>query len=217
MIEAKHNKILRALFNFYIDGQLKKHFNKFYLTGKLPERLSDKSLLVLPNHFSWWDGFFVDLIYRKFFSDQTIYMMVLEQTVKNYWFFNHIGAFSINLSSPKDILKSFEYAKKLLSKKKNFVVIFPQGELKPYSMYVEIKSGVFELILKDKLDFELIFLAIKIQYENEKKPNVYFRISEIKSSNEYAGNSEKLKNDFLANLFSLENDISNTQKFEIKI
>jgi len=217
MIEAKHNKFLRKMFNFYINNLLKKHFHKFYVVGSLPEKVIDKSLLVLPNHFSWWDGFFVDLIYRKFFNEYKIYMMVLEETVKTYWVFNRIGAFSINQSSPKDILKSFDYAKDLLAGRKNFVVIFPQGELRPYSTNVEIKRGVIELILKDKKDFQLIFLAMKIQFENEKKPNVYFRFSEIKNSSEYADNPEKLKDDFLKNLISLENDITHSNKFEIKI
>jgi|YNPMSStandDraft_1061717.scaffolds.fasta_scaffold16788_2 1-acyl-sn-glycerol-3-phosphate acyltransferase len=217
MIEAKHNKIFRIVFNLYIDSQLKKHFHKFFFIGELPNKLNYKSLLVLPNHFSWWDGFFVDLIYRKFFRNYEIYMMVLEETVKNYWFFNQIGAFSINQNSPKDILKSFEYANKLLNEEKNFVVIFPQGELKPYSTNVEIRPGIFELILKNSSDFELIFLAMKIQYENLKKPNVYFKLSEIRKSNEYSENPEKLEKDFVENLNLLENEIRTSQKFEIKI
>ncbi len=111
MIEARHNKFFRLLFNLYINSLLKKNFNHFFVIGKKPENLNDKSLLVLPNHFSWWDGFFVDLIYRKFFNTHKIYMMVLEETVRRYWLFNKIGAFSIKQKSPKDIVSSFSYAK----------------------------------------------------------------------------------------------------------
>lgn len=217
MIEAKHNKFFRLLFNLYIDSQLRKNFNHFFIVGKKPENFKNKSLLVLPNHFSWWDGFFVDLIYRKFFSKHKIYMMVLEETIKKYWFFNKIGAFSINQKSPKDILKSFEYAKNLLREEKNFVVIFPQGELKPYSTQVEMKPGIIEFLLKDAANFYLIFLAMKIQFEKEKKPDVYIKISDIKKSDLYLNNSEKLKNDFLNNLNEFEHEILNSRKFKIKI
>lgn len=217
MIEAKHYKFYRLLFNLYINSQIKKYFNRIYLIGEKPKANDNESLLVLPNHFSWWDGFFVDLIYRKFFSNRKIYMMVLEETIKRYWFFNKIGAFSINQKSPKDILKSFEYAKNLLKEENNFVVIFPQGELKPYSTQVEIKPGIIEFLLKDHSDFNLIFLAMKIQFENEKKPNVYFKMSEIKSSKEYVSNNEKLRNDFLKNLIELENEYISSHSLEIKL
>jgi hypothetical protein len=217
MIEAKHYKFYRFLFNLYINSQIKKYFNRFYVIGKNPEIKDNKSLLVLPNHFSWWDGFFVDLIYRKFFSNRKIYMMVMEETVRRYWFFNKIGAFSINQKSPKDILKSFHYAKNLLNEENNFVVIFPQGELKPYTTQIEIKPGIVEFLLKDIGDFNLIFLAMKIQFEKERKPNVYFKMSEIKSSEEYVSNSEKLKNDFLRNLLELENEILSSHRLEIKL
>lgn len=217
MIEAKHNKFLRYLFNFYINNQFKKFFNKFFVVGELPKKLNNNSLLVLPNHFSWWDGFFVDLINRKFFSDYKIYMMVLEETIKRYWFFNHIGAFSINQSKHRDVIQSFEFAKDLLKKKKNFVVIFPQGELQSYRTNVNIKPGVFELILKDSYEFDLLFLAMKIQFENEKKPIVYFKLSDIKSSKDYSSDYQKLKNDFIQNLVELENQLFISRKFEIKV
>ncbi len=82
---------------------------------------------------------------------------------------------------------------------------------------MEIKSGIIEFLLKDQLNIDMIFLAMKIQFENQKKPNVYFKLSDIKNSSEYLNNSEKLKNDFHNNLKALENEILNSEKFEIKI
>lgn len=217
MIEAKHNKFFRKIFNLYIDRQLKKYFNNFYLLGELPKISDEKSILVLPNHFSWWDGFFVDLIYRNFFSHYKIYMMVLEDTVKRYWFFNHLGVFSINLNSPKDVIKSFSYASKILSGLKNFVVIFPQGELKPYSTDVEIKSGVVDLIFKRKEDFHLLFLAMKISYSNEKKPDVYFHLSYSKKVQDYRNNFDLFSKEFRDNLVQLDTKIFTHDKQKIKI
>lgn len=217
MIEAKHNRLYREIFNLYINNQLKKHFNNFYLYGEIPVISNLNSLLVLPNHFSWWDGFFVDLIYRKYFSSYKIKMMVLEETIKRYWFFNRIGAFSINTASPKDILNSFSYVKKILNEKENFVVIFPQGELNPYSTDVKIKPGIRDLILNDKSNFGIIFLSMKIQFGNTKKPDVYFRLSGVEEAYSYVLKPEKLQEDFTENLVLLEKEIKSSPKIEIKI
>lgn len=217
MIEAKHNSLLRKIFNVYIDYQLKKFFNGFYLIGEVPNFDDEKSILVLPNHFSWWDGFFVDLVYRKYFGEYKIYMMVLEDTIKRYWFFNKIGAFTINQNNPKDIIKSFNYASKLLSGKKNFVVIFPQRELQSYSSNVKIKSGVLDLILKRNSEFHLMFLAMKIEFANEKKPNVYFRFNNSNQIGDYLSDFQILENDFNNNLKKLEAEIKSSAKQKIKL
>lgn len=217
MIEAKHNRLLRKIFNVYINYQLKKFFNGFYLIGEVPDLNDKKSVLVLPNHFSWWDGFFVDLIHRKLFGDYKIYMMVLEDTIKRYWFFNKIGAFTINQNNPKDVIKSFNYASKLLNDKKNFVVIFPQGELQSYSTNVKIKSGVLDLILRRNSNFHIMFLAMKIEFSSEKKPNVYFRLSYSHRINDYLKDFQMLVNDFNKNLEELESGIQSGLKLKVDL
>lgn len=217
MIEAKHNRLLRKIFNVYIDYQLKKFFKDFYLIGEVPDLKDKKSVLVLPNHFSWWDGFFVDLIHRKLFGDYKIYMMVLENTIKRYWFFNKIGAFTINQNNPKDVIKSFSYASKLLNDKKNFVVIFPQGELQSYSTNVKIKSGVLHLILRRNSNFHVMFLAMKIEFTYEKKPNVYFRLSYSYRINDYLKDFQILVDDFNKNLEELETGIKSGPKLKIDL
>lgn len=217
MIEAKHNKLLRRIFNRYIKYQFKKYFNNFYVVDEVPTFYDEKSILILPNHFSWWDGFFVDLIYRSFFNDYKIYMMVLEETIKRYWFFNKIGAFTINQNNTKDIISSFRYASMLLSKKKNLVVIFPQGELQSYSTNIQLKPGVIDLILKRNSDFHLIFLGMKIEFSNQKKPEVYYRLSYSNKLNEYLNSSQIFIDDFNKNLKDLELNIKLGSKQKIII
>ncbi len=216
MIEAKHNEFFRKIFNVYIDWQLKKYFNNFYLIDELNIEAKDDSLLVLPNHFSWWDGFFVDLIYRKLFSDYKLYMMVLEETIKKFWFFNHIGAFTINPKNPKDINKSFNYAAKLLKGTKNFVVIFPQGELHAYSTKVNLKKGVIDLIINGNCESNLLMLAMKILYLNEKKPDVFFHCKFSKAF-DYRFEGQKFVDDFNENILNLETKISDPNYKKIKL
>lgn len=205
MIYAKHSKLHRMLFNFYIDKKLKSYFNHFYLTEASIKPLDNKSILVLPNHFSWWDGFLVDFIKRKFFPEYKIFMMVLESTLNRFWFFKYLGTYSINPTKPKEVIESFRYTEKILSEKGNFVVIFPQGNLEPYSIdKIKFKEGLNILLNNSGINYYIQILALKIQFENEMKPNVYCNFYELKNNYDYLNNLEKLKEDFISNLKILE-------------
>lgn len=217
MIEAKHNKIFRIIFDLYLKILLRKNFSNFYLVSEIPSIKDDKSILVLPNHFSWWDGFFVDLIHKKFYQEYKIYMMVLEETIEKFWFFNHIGAFTINPSNPKDTIKSFQYAGELLKGRKNFIVIFPQGELTPYSVNVRLKPGVFDLICSQRTEYHALFLAMKIVYFNQKNPDVYFHFKLVQNAQNTLSDFLNLSNLFNENLVELENSIHSEPKIKIRI
>ena len=205
MIFAKHSIFHRFIFNFYIDRKLKSFFNNFYLTCHFTIPSTENSILVLPNHFSWWDGFLVDFLHRIFFPDYKIFMMVLKDTLEKFWFFKYLGTYSINPAKPKEVLESLRYTEKILAQKKNFVVIFPQGNLEPYSVdKVEFKKGLTQLIDKAESFFYVQLLGLKIQFENEMKPNVYCNPYEIRNSHNYKDNLAKLKIDFVDNLKILE-------------
>ena len=59
MINADHNKWAEFVFDIYLKRLLKKSFYDFRIINKLPEFNKSKSIVVTPNHFSWWDGFFI--------------------------------------------------------------------------------------------------------------------------------------------------------------
>ncbi len=213
MIYPEYNRTLKKLFDVYLYFQFKKFFNQFFVVGDIPViKDKGKSILVLPNHFSWWDGFFVDYIYRKFFAEYKIFMMILEETLVRYPFFKYFGTFSINLNQPKSIIESFDYSRKLLKNKDTFLVIFPQGQLEPYSTKVNLKSGIDKFIFRKGGDFYVINLAMKILYQNQKKPNVYFRFTQPANSNKYKDSFQTLIQDFSENLDLLEHEILKLEK-----
>ena len=59
MIKAQHNWSADKIFRIYIFRMLKKHFASVTLFGKLPESDPLLPTLLIPNHNTWWDGFFV--------------------------------------------------------------------------------------------------------------------------------------------------------------
>jgi 1-acyl-sn-glycerol-3-phosphate acyltransferase len=113
MLQPQPSKLARMIFNPYEEYLLKKNFSHFYLFGNIPSPDKEKSLLVTPNHFSWWDGFFIDYAVRKLFN-RNFYILMLEEQLRKYKFFRKLGAFSIEPKSKKGMLESLLYAGNLL-------------------------------------------------------------------------------------------------------
>ncbi len=177
MIKARHNYWARLLFDFYIKRLLKKNFSNFYLINNMPQLKSNNSVIFAPNHFSWWDGFFIDWILKKE-TGYKIKMMMLEEQLKRYWFFNLLGAYSIEPKNSLSIKETINYTRTLLIEKGNGIVIYPQGEIEPYEKRpLQFKEGL-RLILKPLQDTIIIPVGFKIHYAEEKKPSILCRFGE---------------------------------------
>lgn len=179
MIKASHNKAARFIFNFYIDRLLRKNFSHFYLTNEAPNTAcKDFSLIVTPNHISWWDGFFIDFINRKIFR-RTFHIMMLEEQLKRYWFFRYLGAYSIMQHKPKSIINTASYLKELSEKHGSLNVIYPQGAIEPYDKRPPIIKSGLKFFLRDLNESTIVLpVLFKIQYEDKMKPSVYCRFGQ---------------------------------------
>jgi 1-acyl-sn-glycerol-3-phosphate acyltransferase len=150
------------------------------LIGEVP-KLNEKSILMLCNHSSWWDGFFTYFLNEKYFH-KNYYVMMLEHKLKEFYFFNKIGAYSINQNNPKDIINSIDYSAQLLSINDNLVNIFPEGEM-TYSFTNKFigKKGVLKVIDKSG-DINILLVAMKIVTLHQEYPQVFFRFNLIKKN-----------------------------------
>jgi 1-acyl-sn-glycerol-3-phosphate acyltransferase len=178
MIEAQHTRWARLLFNPYIDRLLRKEFGCFYCVNNFPDVDRQDGLVITPNHFSWWDGFFVDFVNRKLIG-RRLYMMMLEQQLQRYWFFGNLGAFSINLESTSGIRESIRYTRTIIRESNSLIAVFPQGEIQPYDKRpVSLRRGIQRMIPEDPFRTHIIPAAGKIQYGDDRKPDIYYRFGE---------------------------------------
>lgn len=132
--------------------------------------------MLLPNHNSWWDGFFIYWINRYLFK-RPVYLMMLEEQLKKYSFFSRVGAYSINPDSHTGVHQSLKYTTSILQNISNpppLVCIFPQGELKPpMARPLGVKNG-YEWIAKHSLrDMIMIPLAMKPVFLDQQCPDVF--------------------------------------------
>jgi hypothetical protein len=168
MIYPKQNFFIFSIFRRYVKWIVGWHFCE--LKFDAIEADKNRSVLLIANHFSFWDALILfcvnDVLFRKKF-----HVMILESTSKRERFLKYGGAFSVNKSS-RDLVQSLDYAAELLKDPGNLVLMFPQGKL--YSNFVEhihFEKGVQRIIDRSPAsDFQLMFAATFVQYFKHKKP-----------------------------------------------
>ena len=155
MIKADHKKLAETVFDIYLNCLLKKSFLDFRIINDLPKIDNSKSLIVTPNHFSWWDGFFIYWANKKLFS-RKLYVLMLEEQLTRYWFFKKLGCYSIDLNDSRKMIVSRKYTMDLLLKPNNLVTIYPQGEIQAYDeKNILLKEGLDFIAKKSAVDFHI--------------------------------------------------------------
>ncbi len=174
VIKAAHSPWAEMLFDIYITRLMNKNFSGFYHFGGFPELHEIEKLVITPNHFSWWDGFFMYRYKQKFLTRRKLHLLMLESQLKRYWFFAKVGAYSIDPANPKKIINTISYTSEILNDPKNFVVIYPQGEIEPQDAErMNVKRGIVKVIEKSGEDVAVVPVAFKIVYGEEMKPAVF--------------------------------------------
>ncbi|MDY0348848.1 MAG: lysophospholipid acyltransferase family protein [Tenuifilaceae bacterium] len=181
IIKAKHNFIIHPVFKQFSRVMINRHFSRVEIIGDA-EVSSDRSILLLSNHSSWWDGFWHLLLNMKVFKKKFHFMM-LEEQLKKHWYFNYTGAFSVNKSA-KSVVETIQYAAELLSHPGNLVLMFPQGKIESIHKHsFDFEKGVQKIIEKtDRSQVQILFLVNSIDFFINKKPSLYQYIKEYAAS-----------------------------------
>jgi len=131
---------------------------RFYLGRKIPNqfhgwwyRCDDEAavrdgslpLLFLPNHSSWWDGFFgLELAAAL---GHTFHVMMQADQLAAIPFFRRCGAFPLDRSDPRRAYRDLRAAVPLLQPGHGMWV-FPQGKRLPADAPLALEAGVTRLI-----------------------------------------------------------------------
>lgn len=169
MIYPKNNRFIFWFIKRYMLWLVGKQFHEI-LFNKIDVD-KDRSVLLIANHFSFWDGLIVFYVNNCLFKKKA-HVMILEETSGKEPFLKYTGAFSVKKNS-RDILASINYAATLLDNPGNLVLIYPQGRL--YSNFVteiHFEKGINKIIKQVKGDFQLVFAAAFVQYFKNPKPAV---------------------------------------------
>ena len=181
MIRAQHRLWADFIFQPYLTRLFKRNFHTIQVLGALPEIPPHLPLLLLPNHSTWWDGFFVYLLNKRIFR-RTAYLMMLEEQLSRYRFFAKIGAYSIEPKYRQGIVESLGYTVELLNQRTSLVSVFPQGELLPWQTRpLGYKRGVEWILRKYGKSVAVLPLAIRTEFLGEKRPSAFFLFGDVSS------------------------------------
>lgn len=169
MYLPRQNKLVYAFFSWYIKRIIRSDFERFEYN---PIELDpNRSILLLANHFSWWDGFFLFYLNRIFLRKR-FYIMAIEENYKRLWFLKYLGAFSLRKNS-RSVIETLEYAGKLLNDPNNVVVIFPQGKLhSSQTDEIHFEKGLINLINSSDKTFQYLFVVMLSDYFQHRKPTL---------------------------------------------
>lgn len=174
MVKPAHSKMFLWIFRIYSSVILKWHFREIKVVSDF---LSDnRSVLLVSNHFSWWDSFIVWYLNRKYIG-MKFHLLVQDSDLKLQPYFKRLGAFSVSRTS-KGLYDSFIYAANLLKDENNLLVFFPQGKL--YSQHyqtLEFTSGITR-ILQGKPNCRILMSVNLIDYYTHKKPTLSIYLKE---------------------------------------
>ena len=183
MIKANHKQFWVKASVVYSNFFLKLFFRNLRFISDYQH--SELPVLMIANHFSWWDGFIQILIHNKFIK-RKFHFMMLERELRKSMILTTIGAFSVN-KGKRSNLESVQYASEILKEQENMLLFFPQGKIESiYTDYFKFEKGLISHLVKDhKNEFQFVFNVNLIDYSANRKPELscYFKAYKLGESN----------------------------------
>ncbi len=180
MIEANHRRFFVRFINIYTRVNLWLSFRRVIVEGDtaVPD---DKPLLLIGNHFSWWDGFIACYLNYSLWK-RKFHVMMLEEQLKTRMFLNKAGAYSVRRGS-RSVIDSINYSSRLLKERSNMVVIYPQGEISSlYTFPVRFERGIERIIRGAGPGITVLFYVALVDWFSSKKPTLTIRLRKFDNS-----------------------------------
>ncbi|RYE36165.1 MAG: glycerol acyltransferase [Sphingobacteriaceae bacterium] len=183
MVKDEYHWLKSNFFSWYISRSVRRHYHKIEFN---PVEINpQKSILLVANHYSWWDGFLFFHLNKLLFKKK-FHIIILEETIIKHGFLKYVGSFSVSKTS-RSMLETLKYAGNLLDDPENLLVIFPQGKL--YSNFVDevnFEKGLERITGFSSQNFDYIFAASFTEEFSEPKPTVFIYLKNAPSTN-FAG------------------------------
>jgi 1-acyl-sn-glycerol-3-phosphate acyltransferase len=162
------------MFRPYLRRIMRRSFHAVRLLGEAPEPPRDLPLIVVANHGTWWDGLFIytlnaDVLHRK------LHIMMLEEQLRRYWFFRHLGAFGIEQGQPRSVRASLSYSAEVLREPSCCLCVFPQGTMRRlHDRPLGFKRGLAAILSMYGGEACVLPVAMACEFLGERRPQVFF-------------------------------------------
>jgi 1-acyl-sn-glycerol-3-phosphate acyltransferase len=180
ILKARHHWFVYPFFTLYAMYTIRRHFHAVSISGDFTDR--GLPLLLICNHVSWWDGFWVMFANLKVFH-RTFHFMMLEEQLRKYSFFIKCGGYSVT-KGHRSVIESIDYTIEILGAKENLVMLFPQGKIASvYEQSIHFERGLERILKAVHGTVQVVFVANLIDYFSTPKPSLFIYVQEWKSMN----------------------------------
>ncbi len=178
MIRSQHNIFIYSFFKLYTVWKIHRNFHEIKISGEFRDK--GFPVLLIAHHISWWDGFWAMYLNLKVFHRKFHFMMQQEQLDK-YSFFKRTGGFPVKTGS-KSILETLRHASELLTRGRNLVLIFPQGEIQSlYRRDYRFKKGTARILKNIPNPVHIVFVVNLVDFFSQPKPSLFISFREYSS------------------------------------
>jgi hypothetical protein len=193
MISAPHSAAVVAFFHFYSKWKIRRHFHE--VVAQPPALDAQRSVLVIGNHFSWWDGFFLLWVNRQHWR-RKFHVLMLDSELAKRKLFAKAGAFGIQPGT-RDVVNTLRYAAEVLGSPNSMIAVFPQGRIESiYTDQLRFEQGVERIVQMAPSSQVLFAVALPDYGTAQPKPTLRFFFEPYASANFSAEQAEKAFNDF---------------------
>jgi 1-acyl-sn-glycerol-3-phosphate acyltransferase len=174
MTEARHDAWADAMFRPYLRGITRRSFHAVRLLGEAPDLPLDVPLIIVANHGTWWDGFFIYLL-NTHVLHRKLYVMMLEEQLRRYRFFRRLGAFGIEQGHPRSVRATLSYSAEVLKDASNCLCLFPQGTMRRlHDRPLGFKRGLANVLSMHGGAACILPVAIACEFLGERRPEAFF-------------------------------------------
>ena len=131
----------------------------------------EQSVLLLQNHFSWWDGYWSYWLSCTIFR-RKFHVMMDEQNLKQRMFLNRVGVFSVQ-KNRRDLMESLQYSAEILKDPGSLLTIYPTGAmLTQYQQNIVFQKGVSRILSGETANVAVVFAAFLVDYFGYARPEI---------------------------------------------
>jgi 1-acyl-sn-glycerol-3-phosphate acyltransferase len=178
--ECRYSPLVRGCFEWYRKKILFRQLDGVY--GQRAFSLgpvTDRPIVVAANHASWWDGFLLFELQRRYFPGYVIYTVMLDsELAKMPRFFRRLGMIPMVPGSVGSVRAVLRQLTALSQHQPMLLSFFPQGRIRPtFRRPLDFRPGIRTLI--STLKPRVLPVAIHMEPLNRQKPTFFVSAGEF--------------------------------------
>lgn len=172
----RHNDTVRWFWDRYLQWKYQRAFASMRFDLKVALGQLDPGLpvILVPNHISWWDGFFCFEVQSRLRPGSGIYSLMLESELKKFPILRKIGCFGLEPGNPVSVRRAFIQFRDLVAANPyRTITFFPQGEISPIRQRpLAFRRGI-ETLAKIIGRVQYVPIGLHIEPMTSEKPTAF--------------------------------------------